>query len=349
MTKIDLKDRKIISALDMNARMPLTELAKKVGLSRQVVEYRIKRMKEEGVILGAKAVFDSAAVNYKWYRTAFRMLNVKKEDKLSFIEYLKNHPFVFWLGEVGGNWDIVVNFICEDNFKFNALFEEITNKYGKLICDYEILIYINVYDMERSYILTANNTEKNVTNKDVNKTVNQSGMSETGIRKEFFHEMKLNKDFFLDPLDKEIIKHINKDANISNIELGQKLNVTGNTIKNRIDEMKKAKLLLGFRLFVNPSSLGFSSHMLFLGVNNISIEKEKELVSYLKAIPDITFIVKHIGKWRIGMEIETKSELKFYELFVDIRGRFSDIITGFESFPLFKDHVVNYFPEGCLK
>ena len=86
MTKIDLKDRKIISALDMNARMPLTELAKKVGLSRQVVEYRIKRMKEEGVILGAKAVFDSAAVNYKWYRTAFRMLNVKKEDKLSFID-----------------------------------------------------------------------------------------------------------------------------------------------------------------------------------------------------------------------------------------------------------------------
>ncbi|MBI4453475.1 Lrp/AsnC family transcriptional regulator [Candidatus Woesearchaeota archaeon] len=342
MVKIDVKDRKIISALDMDARMPLTELAKKVGLSRQVVEYRIKRLKEEGVILGAKAVFDSATVNYKWYRVAFRMLNVKKEDKLSFIEYLKNHPFVFWLGEVGGNWDIVVNFICEDNFKFNALFEEIINKWGKLICDYEILIYVNVSDMERSYIL------HDVANADQDYK-NKTEINEEGIRKEFFHEMKLNKDFFLDPLDKEIIKHLSKDADISNIELGQKLNVTGNTIKNRIDEMKKSKLLLGFRLFVNPSILGFSSHMLFLGVNNISIEKEKELISYLKAIPNITFIVKHIGKWRIGMEIETKSELEFHDIFVDIRGRFSDIITGFESFPLFKDHVVNYFPEGCLK
>ena len=49
------------------------------------------------------------------------------------------------------------------------------------------------------------------------------------------------------------------------------------------------------------------------------------------------------------MEIETKSELEFHDIFVGIRGRFSDIITGFESFPLFKDHVVNYFPDGCLK
>lgn len=340
MAKIDLKDRKIISSLDMDARMPLTELAKKVGLSRQVVEYRIKRLKEEGVILGAKAVFDSATVNYEWYRVAFRMLNVNKEDKLSFIVYLKSHPFVFWLGEVGGNWDIVVNFICEDNFKFNGLFEEIINKFGKLISDYEILIYVNVYDMDRSYILEVDTEQISINKKEI---------SETGIRKEFFHEMKLNKDFFLDPLDKDIIKHLSKNADISNIELGQKLGITGNTIKNRIDEMKKAKLLLGFRLFVNPSALGFSSHMLFLGVNNISIEKEKELISYLKAIPNITFIVKHIGKWRIGMEIETKSELEFHDIFVDIRGRFSNIITGFESFPLFKDHVVNYFPEGCLK
>ena len=42
--KLDLKDRKILRELDMNARIPMNELAKKVGLSRQVVQYRIQRM-----------------------------------------------------------------------------------------------------------------------------------------------------------------------------------------------------------------------------------------------------------------------------------------------------------------
>ena len=49
------------------------------------------------------------------------------------------------------------------------------------------------------------------------------------------------------------------------------------------------------------------------------------------------------------MEIETKTLEEFQEIFVDIRGKFGDLIAGFESFPLFKDHVIDYFPTGCLE
>ena len=48
------------------------------------------------------------------------------------------------------------------------------------------------------------------------------------------------------------------------------------------------------------------------------------------------------------MEIETKSEQEFQDVFVEIRGKFSDIISDYESFPIFKDHVINYFPLGNL-
>ncbi len=49
------------------------------------------------------------------------------------------------------------------------------------------------------------------------------------------------------------------------------------------------------------------------------------------------------------MEIETKTVEDFQNLFVDIRGKFSDIISDFQSSPIFKYHAINYFPEGCLK
>ncbi len=324
MVKIDLKDKRILSELDMDARMPMTELAKKVGLSRQVVEYRIKRLKRENVIFGSKAIFDSVVTGFKWYRVAFRLLNVKKEEKDELIKYLKEHKHMCWLGEVGGNWDLVMNFICKDNFQFNNIFEELITKYGKYIRDYEILIYINLHDLERGYIIKK----------------------EKQARKEFYHEMKINPSIKLDDLDNNIIMELSKNADITNLELAQKLNVTGNTIKNRINEMKKNKLLLGFRLFINPTVFGYKSHMLFLEITRLDLEKEKQLYAYLKTLPNITFIVKHIGKWRIGMEIETKDEQEFQDIFVDIRGRFSDIITDFESFPLFRDHTINYFPEG---
>jgi len=326
MVKFDLKDRKILSELDMNARMPLTKLARKVGLSRQVVEYRIKKMEKQNLIFLTNAIFDSVVTGFNWYRVAFRLLNIKKEEKKSLIEYLKNHKYIFWLGEVGGNWDLIINFICKDIFKFNKIFEEIIEKYGSYIRDYEILIYIHVYDLERKYILNEENIE----------------------RKYFFHEMRFNPKVTLDSLDKKIILELSKNARISNIELGKKFAVTANTIKNRINEMIKNKFLLGFRLSINPAIYGYTSHMLFFEITRLDLQKERELINYLKTITNITFLVKHIGRWRIGMEIETKDEKEFQDIFVDIRGRFSDIITDFEIFPLFKDHVLNYFPEGNL-
>lgn len=326
MLKLDLKDRKILVELDLNARMPLTELSKKVELSRQVVEYRIKRMQEENIILGAKAVFDTAVIGYSWYRIMLRLLNITKEQKAQLLSELKSHPHTFWLGEVGEDWDVVVNLICKDHFQFNKIFEEFFAKHSKFILDYEVLIYLNAHDFSRSY-LTSMTPEK----------------------EELFHEMKVNQDYQLDELDKRIIAELSQDAWINNIQLGQKLGVAGNTIRNRIDLMTKNKLLLGFRLFINPSVIGYQSYMLFLSINKLNLKREAELFAFLSSTPQITFAVKHIGKWRIGLEIETKTLNEFQDIFVEIRGKFADIITDFDSFPLFKDHMINYFPQGCLE
>ena len=47
--KIDAKDRKILSILSSNARIPLTRLSKKVALSRDAVSYRIKTMRKKAL------------------------------------------------------------------------------------------------------------------------------------------------------------------------------------------------------------------------------------------------------------------------------------------------------------
>jgi len=321
MQKIDTKDRRILSLLDMNARMPITTLAKKTRLSRQVVEYRINRMQKNNVIFGALTIFDSAAADYNWYRLALRLHQVTKEEKEQFLKYLENHPRMMWLGEVGGNWDIVFNIIAESNTEFDFLFEQIVKEWGKAIMKFEVLIYINVYDMQRNYIL-----------------------EDKKIREDFFHPMKVNKEIKLDETDWKIIKEISKNARKTNVELGQKLGISRNTIKNRIDNMIKNKLILGFRLIINPAAFGMEPYMLFLATNRVDPDKEQEFYQYLKSIPYVSFITKQIGRWRFGIEIEAKDEIHFQDIFVEIRGRFSELISDYETFPIFKDRTINYFP-----
>jgi DNA-binding Lrp family transcriptional regulator len=44
MVNLDLKDRKIPYHFDLNCRQLNTQIGEKVGLSKQVVDYRIKRI-----------------------------------------------------------------------------------------------------------------------------------------------------------------------------------------------------------------------------------------------------------------------------------------------------------------
>jgi Lrp/AsnC family leucine-responsive transcriptional regulator len=48
----------------LNCRQSNTQIGKKVGQSRKVVEYRIKRMEEEGVITGFWTAIDSFKFGY---------------------------------------------------------------------------------------------------------------------------------------------------------------------------------------------------------------------------------------------------------------------------------------------
>ncbi|WP_090754313.1 Lrp/AsnC family transcriptional regulator [Paracoccus chinensis] len=56
MTQLDPIDRRILEILVADARIPLTELARAVGLSKTPVAQRLKRLEESGIITGYRAI-----------------------------------------------------------------------------------------------------------------------------------------------------------------------------------------------------------------------------------------------------------------------------------------------------
>lgn len=59
-SQLDPADRRILAILARDGRIPVTELAKKVGLSKTPCQTRMKRLQAEGYILGYRAVLDPA-------------------------------------------------------------------------------------------------------------------------------------------------------------------------------------------------------------------------------------------------------------------------------------------------
>lgn len=57
-SQLDHFDRKIIDALTLDGRIPITDLAKKIGMSKTPCGVRVKRLLSDGFILGFRAVLN---------------------------------------------------------------------------------------------------------------------------------------------------------------------------------------------------------------------------------------------------------------------------------------------------
>lgn len=326
MVNLDLLDRKILALLDLEGDISISEMAKRLEISRQLASLRYKKLESRGLIFGSFAICDTGLLGQNWYRVLLRLLNITKRQKKELIDYLSEQDSVTWLGEVGGRWDVVVNFACESPVQFNEVAEALSVKFGSFIKQIEVLVYVDIHDYSRTYL----------------------DPDEPG-RKVFFHKMKQDRSIKLDELDRSILKEISTEARKEYTTLGLKLGVSRNTVKKRIDLLKEKGLILGFRTFPNLDKIGYQSDMLFLEINKLNRERESELFFYLQMLPQVTFVVRHIGRWKIGIEIETKTSAEFQKILLGIRSHFSDIITDYDTFPLLKDHVVNYFPDGIVK
>ena len=64
MTTLDEIDRKIIAALQAEGRLPIVDLADRVGLSATPCQRRVKRLEEEGLIVRYAALVSPAAMGF---------------------------------------------------------------------------------------------------------------------------------------------------------------------------------------------------------------------------------------------------------------------------------------------
>ena len=61
---IDATDRKILSLLIRNARMPFLEIARECGISGAAIHQRIRKLDESGVILGSRLIVDPKMMGF---------------------------------------------------------------------------------------------------------------------------------------------------------------------------------------------------------------------------------------------------------------------------------------------
>ncbi|MBR0799939.1 Lrp/AsnC family transcriptional regulator [Bradyrhizobium jicamae] len=112
---LDAIDRKILSELQVDARLPNNILAERVGLSPSPCSRRVKLLEEAGVIAGYRTVLDRAALGLSL--TIFAGIRVDRHSakrKKDFIDTILKMPEVVACHLVSGDVDFLVEIVVTD-------------------------------------------------------------------------------------------------------------------------------------------------------------------------------------------------------------------------------------------
>lgn len=107
----------------------------------------------------------------------------------------------------------------------------------------------------------------------------------------------MESKFKMKKVDITIIRTLQKDARSSFVDIAKKCNVSIDTIGKRLDKMKNANIIRGTTILLNPKSFE-NDCIASLGID-ASIPHLKEVIQWIKQIPEILFCTQSMGKHNI--------------------------------------------------
>ncbi len=122
----------------------------------------------------------------------------------------------------------------------------------------------------------------------------------------------------LDPIDKELIKILQDNADLTYTEIGKLLNLSPSTVYMRVRRLKDKGLIRRIVAEVDPAKLGYRlKALIFI---DMDVKKYSKVVEGIKELPQVKVIYDVTGEWALVLEVLVKDHKELSELLDKIGG-----------------------------
>lgn len=321
MLNIDDTDKKILYYLDLNARLPFSQIGKKVRLHKNVVAYRVKKLIEHGIITGFYTNINAFKLGYVGLRflISFQYASISKRNEI--IDYFAKNLNTWYITEIEGEYDFVVNFWTKDILLFQDFWDKTLDKYRDYFKNIHLSIYTKTYHYLNSYLIdTKSSKQERIDNEIIN----------------------CGRTTDIDLLDASILQRVSTNARIPIVEIARQLQVTSTMIRYRIKKLKKQKIIQGFRVNIDISKLGLKYFTVNFRLKDFS--QRKNIIDYVKINPHVKMIDKAIGASDIIVGTRYESVNQVHQFIEKVQRKFSSSIKDYDYFYFLKLQKINFLP-----
>jgi Lrp/AsnC family leucine-responsive transcriptional regulator len=143
--ELDETDQKILKELSNNARINIIDLAEKTKLTRDIINYRLKKLTKEGIIFQYRCYLNLHNIGINHYKIIFRTKNFSEEHEKQIKEYVNKHKKATQFLKLIGSWDLEIEFETENEDELYKILTDLRKQFSSIIRDFDILRVTETY------------------------------------------------------------------------------------------------------------------------------------------------------------------------------------------------------------
>ncbi|MFH1649237.1 MAG: Lrp/AsnC family transcriptional regulator [Candidatus Woesearchaeota archaeon] len=312
---MDLKDRKILFELSRNARMPVNQLAKKVGLGQPGTAYRLKRLFDQKIIHSTYTIIDFSALGRYVYRVYFRFVSTTPEKEHEILDWVISQKAASVVGESTGHYDIVIMSIGQRSAsEFADLLSQLKERYREFIADMDVSFYTGTLYFNRNYLLPEERDDTII---------------ETGNANQVSH----------DELDLAILNSIVEDARKTVLTIAKETGHPARTVAYRLKLLEKNGIIKGYS--INPASSALGREYYKLSVVFSKNTTRAQMIEFARSLDSTVYVDRTMSKYDFELNVEVKNYAELEDIIKKIKERFGGI-TEISIFSIIKFHKLSH-------
>jgi Lrp/AsnC family leucine-responsive transcriptional regulator len=317
---LDELDRKILYHWDQNARLSATKIAKLIGSNKETINFRMKRMIEDGIVTSFMTEVNTAKFGYNNIKVYLQFRNFNKGLEKEFFDYLSGLKEVGWVVSCSGSWDALFCFWATSTYAFHARFVEIMNRFGKHILNKQIIHNINWFYYNRKWLVPD---------------------FEAKAVKYGEEPVKMP----MDDIDRKILDLLTKNGRESIVAIANSVDQSSQFVQSRIKKMEENGVITKYSLNIDYAKIGYVFCKTFIYTENATKERLEQFYNYCKNEPNVFALTTTSGQWDLELEFEVPDFETMTRIMDRIRIKFSDMITNYESVTI-TNQVTPMYVEG---
>lgn len=284
--KLNQKERRVLAAIELDARQTPAEIRQRTGYREHTVRYAIHRLLAAGVIRLVPFI-NVYPLGYSDYAFYFSLAAGTKKQKQALLDGLVQSPHVSWVAKLGGDFQYGFAICARDVTEVMSFLDEISNNYSDVFFEKALSIRVSLTLLPRSYLDSSLPNTKAIT------------FGRTGSQVE------------IDAKDHLILSAL-ANSNFSSVrDLARSLSMPHTTLEHRIHKLEQSGVIAGYIYQVDARKFGMQLFKLLVFVKGMNTQLRKKLLHFAEAHHSIAHFIECLGNWdyELGVEVENSEDV----------------------------------------